>query len=205
MAMKYIGWRITSRITSLKFFVQPQKHDILKQIGFESWAVAVQNEVQVWEHSLDCNFSHWNRNYVCSDFLHQWKLMLSLWTWKNAPDLKVSQPLFLNNGKSKSKMIWLTEICFCFCFCFSEFLPFAFAFAFAFRNSSHLLLLLLLLSRKTRKQCAFALLLLCFCFTWIPCLKHGPRSLSKMRVNEYMKLICRKNLTVMGLRVIHLC
>ena len=26
-----------------------------------------------------------------------------------------------------------------------------------------------------------------------------------MQVNEYMKLICRKNLTVMGLRVVHLC
>lgn len=39
-----------------------------------------------------------------------------------------------------------------------------------------------------------------------PVLKHGPRSLSSMRVNEYMKLICRKNLTVlMGLRVMHLC
>ena len=29
-----------------------------------------------------------------------------------------------------------------------------------------------------------------------PVLKHGPRSLSSMRVNEYMKLICVKNLTV---------
>jgi hypothetical protein len=38
-----------------------------------------------------------------------------------------------------------------------------------------------------------------------PVLKHGPRSLSNMRVNEYMKLICRKNLTVMGLRVVHSC
>lgn len=35
-----------------------------------------------------------------------------------------------------------------------------------------------------------------------PVLKHGPRSLSSMQVNEYMKLICVKNLTVMGLRVV---
>jgi hypothetical protein len=31
-----------------------------------------------------------------------------------------------------------------------------------------------------------------------PVLKHGPRSLSSTRVNEYVKLICRKNLTVYG-------
>jgi hypothetical protein len=34
-----------------------------------------------------------------------------------------------------------------------------------------------------------------------PVLKHGPRSLSIARVNGYMKPICVKNLTVMGLRV----
>ncbi len=38
-----------------------------------------------------------------------------------------------------------------------------------------------------------------------PVLKHGPRSLSSMRVNEYIKLICVKNLTVMGLRVVPSC
>jgi hypothetical protein len=31
-----------------------------------------------------------------------------------------------------------------------------------------------------------------------PVLKHGPRSLSSMQVNEHMKLICRRNLTVYG-------
>jgi hypothetical protein len=35
-----------------------------------------------------------------------------------------------------------------------------------------------------------------------PVLKHGPRSLSIARVNGYMKPICGKNLTVMGLRVL---
>jgi hypothetical protein len=35
-----------------------------------------------------------------------------------------------------------------------------------------------------------------------PVLKHGPRSLSIARVNGYMKPIGRKNLTVMGLRVV---